>query len=54
MSDNMAEKKKSAYKLCWVCNRRFRGGAKYEFTIPYGGKGTLRSSTAYVHKACKP
>lgn len=49
------EKKKSDYKLCWVCNKKFRGSYKYEYTIPFGpAKTGLKCQTVYVHKWCRP
>jgi hypothetical protein len=43
------EQVKSAYKLCWHCNKKFYGNFKYEFAVktPSGEK------TVYVHKQCK-
>lgn len=37
--------KKDAYKLCWNCNKRFRGNQKYEARTKHG-------DLVFAHKRC--
>ena len=42
--------RKEATKLCWHCNRLFRGNNKYEVGI---SDGHLPRRTVWVHKQCQ-